>query len=181
VLFSPLFLVIPLLIWLDSRGRVLFVQERAGENGRPFRMYKFRSMVADAEEQLEQLVNLDGLAEPVYKIADDPRVTRLGRFLRRTSLDELPQFFNVLLGQMSMVGPRPESMDMVNRYNLWQRKRLAVKPGITGPMQVSGRGDLSLEERIRIELMYISNYSVLNDIRFLLRTIPAVFRGKGAY
>jgi exopolysaccharide biosynthesis polyprenyl glycosylphosphotransferase len=181
MLFSPLFIIIPILIWFDSRGRILYVQERAGENGRPFPMYKFRSMVADADERLSDLVDLDALREPVYKIPNDPRITRVGRFLRRTSLDELPQFFNVLLGQMSVVGPRPESMEMVDRYNLWQRKRLSVKPGITGPMQVGGRGELSLEERIRIELLYISDYSVLNDLKYILRTIPAVLRGKGAY
>jgi len=181
VLFSPLFLVIPILIRLDSRGSVFFVQERAGENGRPFRMYKFRSMVADAQERLGELVKLEELSEPVYKLADDPRVTRVGRFLRRTSLDELPQLFNVLRGQMSIVGPRPEAMEVVWRYNLWHRKRLGVKPGMTGPMQVSGRGELPLEDRIRLELLYISEYSLLTDIKFCLKTIPAVLRGQGAY
>jgi lipopolysaccharide/colanic/teichoic acid biosynthesis glycosyltransferase len=108
-------------------------------------------------------------------------VTRIGRFLRRTSLDELPQLFNVLKGDMSMVGPRPEDAEVVKRYNLWHRKRLSVKPGITGPMQVNGRGDLPLDERIRLELLYIADYSILTDVKYLLRTIPTVLRGSGAY
>lgn len=181
LLASPLLLVIPVLIWLDSRGRVFFIQERAGENGKPFRMYKFRSMVADAEARLKELVDLDKLDEPAYKLKHDPRVTRIGRFLRRTSLDELPQLFNVLKGDMSMVGPRPEDAEVVRRYNLWHRKRLSVKPGITGPMQVNGRGDLPLDERIRLELLYIADYSLLTDVKYLLRTIPTVLRGSGAY
>jgi len=181
VLCSPLFLIVPILIWLDSRGGIFFVQERAGENGQPFRMYKFRSMVEGAEEQLPALVDLSKLSEPAYKLKDDPRVTRLGRWLRRTSIDELPQLVNVLKGEMSMVGPRPEAIDVVSHYRPWHRKRLAVKPGITGPMQVAGRGELPLDERIRLELMYISHYSLLEDVKYLLKTIPAVCRGRGAY
>jgi len=181
VLCSPLFLIVPVLIWLDSRGSVFFVQERAGENGRPFRMYKFRSMVEGAEQQLPALIDLSKLSEPAYKLKDDPRVTRLGRWLRRTSIDELPQLVNVLKGEMSMVGPRPEAIDVVSHYRPWHRKRLAVKPGITGPMQVAGRGELPLDERIRLELMYISQYSLLEDVKYLVKTIPAVCRGRGAY
>jgi len=181
LLMSPLFVIIPLLIWMDSRGKVFFVQERAGANGKPFRLFKFRSMVDGADKQLADLVDLDQLEEPVYKIPNDPRVTRIGRFLRRTSLDEIPQFLNVLKGDMSVVGPRPEAVEVVDRYNLWQRKRLNVKPGITGPMQVSGRGDLSLDDRIRLELVYISNYSIFHDIKLLIQTLPAIVRGRGAY
>ena len=183
LLASPLFVLIPLAIWIDSRfrGPVFFSQERVGENGRSFRMYKFRSMVPDAEQRLAELVNIAELPEPVFKILDDPRVTRLGRFLRRTSLDELPQLINVLKGDMSMVGPRPEQVDVVRNYQLWHRKRLCVKPGLTGPMQVSGRGALSLDERINLELMYISQYSLLEDVKYLLKTIPAVCRARGAY
>ncbi|MBN1488681.1 MAG: sugar transferase [Phycisphaerae bacterium] len=181
VLCLPLFLILPVLIWLDSRGRAMFVQERVGENGRPFRMYKFRSMVPEAEKQLAELIDLSQLSEPVYKLKDDPRITRVGRWLRRTSLDELPQLINVLKGEMSMVGPRPEAADVVAHYNAWHRKRLAVKPGITGPMQVGGRGELSLDDRISLELLYISQYSLLEDVKYLLRTIPAVCRGRGAY
>jgi exopolysaccharide biosynthesis polyprenyl glycosylphosphotransferase len=181
VLASPLFVVIPILIWLDSRGPVFFKQVRVGENGRPFNMYKFRSMVPDAEKRLSELVRIEELSEPAFKIRDDPRVTHIGRWLRRTSLDELPQLFNVLKGEMSMVGPRPEELQVVKHYQLWHRKRLSIKPGITGPMQVSGRGELSLDERIRLELLYISRYCVLEDIKYLLKTIPAVCRARGAY
>mgnify|MGYP005855993955 CR=1 FL=1 len=181
VLASPLFVVIPVLIWLDSRGPVWFKQVRIGENGRPFNMYKFRSMVADAEKRLSELVRIEELPAPAFKIRDDPRVTRVGRWLRRTSLDELPQLFNVLKGEMSMVGPRPEELQVVKHYQLWHRKRLSIKPGITGPMQVSGRGELPLDERIRLELLYISRYCVLEDIKYLLKTIPAVCRARGAY
>jgi exopolysaccharide biosynthesis polyprenyl glycosylphosphotransferase len=181
LLTLPLFVLIPVAIWADSRGRVLFVQERAGENGQPFRMYKFRSMVQGADRKLGELVDLRSLEEPVFKLKADPRVTRVGRWLRRTSLDELPQLWNVLKGDMSMVGPRPEAMDVVSLYRGWHRKRLAVKPGITGPMQVAGRADLSFEERVQLEMMYISRYTLLEDVKYLLRTIPAVARGRGAY
>lgn len=180
-LAAPLFIIVPVLIRLDSRGRVFFSQIRVGENGRPFRMYKFRSMVDDAEARLRDLVRIEDLAEPMYKLKDDPRVTRLGRFLRRTSLDEVPQLINVLKGDMSMVGPRPEELQVVQHYQLWHRKRLSVKPGLTGPMQVAGRGELPLDERIRLELMYISHYSVFEDLKYLLKTIPAVCRARGAY
>ena len=177
----PIFVLAALCIVLDSRGRVFFTPERAGENGRSFRMLKFRTMIPDAEQQLETLINLDELAEPAYKLRDDPRVTRVGRWLRRTSLDELPQLINVLKGDMSMVGPRPEDMRVVAYYSRWHRKRLSVKPGLTGPMQVSGRGELPLDERVRLELMYISGYSILEDVKLLIKTVPAVVRGKGAY
>jgi lipopolysaccharide/colanic/teichoic acid biosynthesis glycosyltransferase len=127
------------------------------------------------------LVDLDALAEPAFKIPNDPRVTRAGRFLRRWSLDELPQLLNVLRGEMSLVGPRPEEARMVARYTDDQRRRLAVKPGITGPMQVNGRGDLSFEHRLRLELDYIDNYSLARDFRILAETLPAVLEGAGAY
>jgi exopolysaccharide biosynthesis polyprenyl glycosylphosphotransferase len=181
LLASPAFAIIAVAILLDTRGRVFFLQTRVGENGKPFRMYKFRSMVADAEQRLSELVKIDELPEPVFKLKNDPRVTRVGRFLRRTSLDELPQLINVLRGDMSMVGPRPEELQVVEHYQLWHRKRLSIKPGITGPMQVSGRGELTLDERIKLELMYISNYSILEDLKYLAKTIPAVCRARGAY
>jgi len=179
VLALPLFIVIPIVILIDSRGQgpVFFAQDRVGENGKRFRMYKFRSMIPGADK----LVDLNRLPPTGPKSPDDPRVTRLGRLLRRTSLDELPQLVNVLKGDMSMVGPRPEQVDVVKNYNLWHRKRLSIKPGLTGPMQVSGRGVLSLDERINLELMYISRYSLLEDFKYLLKTIPAVCRARGAY
>lgn len=183
MLALPFFLVIPIWIWVDSRfrGPIFFAQERVGENGKHFWMYKFRTMVPDAEERLGEFVDLENLPEPVFKIADDPRVTRAGRWLRRSSLDELPQLLNVLKGDMSMVGPRPEQVEVVRHYQLWHRKRLSIKPGLTGPMQVNGRGVLPLDERIKLELMYINQYSILEDIKYLLKTIPAVCRARGAY
>jgi lipopolysaccharide/colanic/teichoic acid biosynthesis glycosyltransferase len=138
-------------------------------------------MVSDADEQLTNLVDLERLPEPVYKIANDPRVTRVGRLLRRASLDETPQFYNVLIGDMSLVGPRPEDARIVELYEDFQRRRLAVKPGLTGPMQVNGRGNLSLTERLRLELDYIENYSLRRDFSIILRTLPAIIRGDGAY
>lgn len=181
VLAAPLFVVIPIAIWLDSRGPIFFRQTRVGENGKPFAMYKFRSMDDGAEQRLDELVNIAHLPEPVFKLRDDPRVTRVGRWLRRMSLDELPQLLNVLRGDMSMVGPRPEEVQVVQHYKMWHRKRLSIKPGITGPMQVAGRGELSLDERINLELMYISRYSILEDVKYLFRTIPAVCKARGAY
>lgn len=177
----PLMVVVAIAIKLDSKGPIFFTQWRAGENGHPFKIVKFRTMVANAEALLPDLVDLATLDPPVFKFPDDPRVTRVGRFLRRTSLDELPQFWNVLKGEMSLVGPRPEEMQVVRLYNDWHRQRLAVKPGMTGPMQVSGRGDIGLDERVRLEVAYIRNYSVLKDIRILLRTVGAVFSRRGAY
>lgn len=181
LLSAPLFPLIALAIKLDSPGPVFFAQERAGKNGQPFQVYKFRTMVVEAEEQLDTLIDLDNLPEPAFKIANDPRVTRVGRWLRRTSLDELPQFVNVLRGEMSLVGPRPEEVKLVARYDPWQRRRLAAKPGVTGIMQVSGRGDLPLAERVKLEVTYIEHYSLWNDIVILLQTIPAVIRGTGSY
>ncbi len=181
IVTSPLMLLIALAIKLDSAGPVLFVQTRAGQGGRPFRMYKFRSMVADAETRLDAVIAQSQLPPPVFKIPRDPRVTRVGRFLRRFSLDELPQFVNVLKGEMSLVGPRPEELRIVALYSDWHRRRLAVKPGITGPMQTYGRGALSLDERVRLELTYIENYSLWKDFYFLLKTIPAVLGGRGAF
>jgi exopolysaccharide biosynthesis polyprenyl glycosylphosphotransferase len=177
----PLFALIAVAIKLDSPGPVVFSQVRAGVGGRPFRMFKFRSMVVDAEELLHNLVSLDGLSEPMFKLQDDPRVTRLGRMLRRWSLDELPQLWNVLVGQMSVVGPRPEQLDIVDRYEPQHCHRLAVKPGITGPMQVYGRGELTFTERLAIECDYIESISVGRDLRLMAMTLPAFLTGKGAF
>jgi lipopolysaccharide/colanic/teichoic acid biosynthesis glycosyltransferase/GT2 family glycosyltransferase len=171
---------VALAIKLDTPGPILFRQQRVGQGGRPFTVYKFRSMNVDAEAELERLVDLDRLPEPVFKLENDPRVTRVGRFIRRWSLDELPQFWNVLRGEMSLIGPRPEEAWVVARYNDWHRRRLTVKPGITGPMQVSGRADLSLDSRVRLELEYIENYTIWRDLRLLAQTIPAVLFGWGA-
>ena len=181
VLASPVLLLAALLIKLDSPGPILFRQVRIGENGRKFNMYKLRTMVVDAEERLGELVDLSDLNEPMFKIKDDPRVTRIGSFLRRTSIDEIPQFFNVLRGEMSMVGPRPEEEAVVGLYDERQRERLTVKPGLTGPMQVAGRGDLGFEERLAMERDYIDNLSITKDISILMRTPRAVIKGDGAF
>jgi lipopolysaccharide/colanic/teichoic acid biosynthesis glycosyltransferase len=180
-LFSPLLLAIAAAILLDSGRPVLFKQRRAGKDGRPFTMIKFRTMVTDAEERLAALVDLAKLEEPAFKIPDDPRVTRTGRFLRRTSLDELPQLANVLGGSMSLVGPRPEEEAVVALYDERQRARLGVKPGVTGPMQVYGRSDLTFEERLAMERDYLDNLSIITDLAILMRTPGAIVRGEGAY
>jgi exopolysaccharide biosynthesis polyprenyl glycosylphosphotransferase len=181
VLLVPVLGLIALAIKLDTRGPVLFVQRRAGLHGRPFRMYKFRTMVCDAEDRLATLVPFDRLRDPMFKLRDDPRITRVGRILRRLSLDELPQLFNVLKGDMSLVGPRPEQVELVERYAPDHRFRIAVKPGLTGPMQVYGRGELSFQERLAVEREYVENLSLGRDLRILGLTLPTVLKGGGAF
>jgi exopolysaccharide biosynthesis polyprenyl glycosylphosphotransferase len=181
VVLSPLLAALALAVRLTSRGPALFRQARVGLEGRTFTILKFRTMVANAEELLPTLVAIDALAQPAFKLRNDPRVTRVGRILRRTSLDELPQLWNVLRGDMSLVGPRPEEVSVVERYLPEHRIRLQVKPGITGPMQVSGRGSLTFEERLAIEREYIENLSVARDIRILVLTCAATLGGHGAY
>jgi exopolysaccharide biosynthesis polyprenyl glycosylphosphotransferase len=180
-LLSPLLAAIAALIVIDSGAPVFFRQKRAGKEGVPFTMLKFRTMVVDAEQRLGELVDLAQLDEPAFKIRDDPRITRAGRLLRRTSLDELPQLINVLRGDMSLVGPRPEEEAVVALYDERQRIRLAIKPGLTGPMQVYGRGDLTFEERLAMERDYLDNLSLAGDLAILLRTPRAIVRGEGAY
>ncbi len=180
-LMSPVLVLSAILIKLDSRGPIFFRQIRIGKKGNPFTMYKLRTMDADAESQLDDLIDLDALEEPVFKIHNDPRITRVGRFLRRSSLDEVPQFFNVLAGNMSLVGPRPEEEAVVALYDERQRQRLSVKPGLTGPMQVAGRGSLNFEERLALERDYLDNLTVAGDISILMRTPRAVIRGDGAF
>jgi exopolysaccharide biosynthesis polyprenyl glycosylphosphotransferase len=181
VVLSPLLAGVALWIVLDDGRPVFFRQRRAGKEGAPFTMVKFRTMVTDAEQRLPELVDIANLDQPAFKIPDDPRVTRSGRWLRRTSIDELPQLWNVLRGQMSLVGPRPEEESVVALYDERQRGRLAVKPGITGPMQVYGRSDLTFEERLAMERDYLDNLSLLTDLAILLRTPRAMVRGEGAY
>jgi exopolysaccharide biosynthesis polyprenyl glycosylphosphotransferase len=181
VLTAPLMIVIAVLIRIDSRGPALFKQLRAGRHGEPFRFLKFRTMCRDAEERISEVLAVEEMKEPMYKLRRDPRVTRVGRFLRRTSLDELPQLFNVLRGDMSLVGPRPEELWLVERYSEPERFRLEVRPGITGPMQVHGRGQLTFQERLAVEREYVENYSLKKDLRILLRTAGAIFRADGAY
>jgi exopolysaccharide biosynthesis polyprenyl glycosylphosphotransferase len=181
LVLAPLLVAIGIAVRLDSRGQALFRQTRAGQDGRTFRMLKFRTMVREAEARLPDLVALDRLPDPMFKLRDDPRVTRVGRVLRRTSLDELPQLVNVLRGDMSLVGPRPEQVELVDRYEPEHRFRLLVRPGLTGPMQVFGRGELTFEERLAVEREYIENLSLGRDARILALTVSAVVHGKGAF
>jgi exopolysaccharide biosynthesis polyprenyl glycosylphosphotransferase len=181
VITAPVLAVAALAIKLDSRGPVLYVQRRAGLAGEPFRMLKFRTMVNGAHHRLAEVVELDGLADPMFKLRDDPRVTRVGRFLRRWSLDELPQLINVVRGDMSLVGPRPEQVELVERYRPEHRFRLDARPGMTGPMQVFGRGSLDFDERLAVEREYIENVSLGRDARILMMTVPVVISGKGAF
>jgi lipopolysaccharide/colanic/teichoic acid biosynthesis glycosyltransferase/GT2 family glycosyltransferase len=181
LLSIPLVLVSGLAIKLEDGGPVFFIQERAGENGKPFRLIKLRTMAVGSEGMVNKMLKNNPLHGPAFKIPNDPRVTRVGRFLRRWSLDELPQFWNVLSGEMSLVGPRPEETWVVALYSDEQRQRLAIKPGMTGPMQVSGRGELDMPDRLTLELEYIQHYSLGKDLWYLLRTFPAIIQGKGAF
>ncbi len=177
----PLAALLALLIKLTSHGPVLFRQVRCGLSGRPFTFYKLRTMTEDAEERLSEVAHLNEHQGPVFKSSHDPRVTRFGRILRRFSLDEIPQLWNVLKGEMSLVGPRPPLPDEVARYEKWQRRRLSMKPGLTGLWQVSGRSDLpSFDQWMELDLAYIDNWSLTLDAKILLRTIPTVLGGKGA-
>ena len=192
VLLSPLWILIALLIKFDSRGTILFKQERVGMDGRKFLCYKFRTMKSDADEAIHREAyrkNIEGLREanagnaekPVYgKVKNDTRITNAGKFLRRTSLDEMPQFLNVLKGEMSVVGARPPIPYEVEEYDIWHRKRLDMKPGITGLWQVSGRNRLSFDEMVKIDLFYIENWSLWLDLKIILLTLPAILRGDGA-
>ena len=181
LLSFPLWVLIALCITCDSKGPVIFRQVRVGKGGKPFVFYKFRSMQMGAEGMKESLKHLNVAEDPVFKIKDDPRVTRLGRFLRRSTLDELPQLINVLKGEMSLVGPRPPLPEEVAVYTPLQKKRLDVKPGLTCLWQVSGRSEISFSEWIQLDLYYIQHQSLLLDIKILIRTLPAVFSRRGAY
>ena len=199
----PVMVLTALFVKIDSSGPAIFKQMRIGMDrrraynggginnfhekrridlgGKPFTMFKFRSMVKEAEEVLPSLVDLRALQEPVYKLRDDPRVTHFGRFLRKSSLDELPQLFNVLKGEMSLVGPRPEAQRVVFLYDGNHRKRLQVRPGLTGLQQIKCRGSKSMEQRLKYDLEYIRHRSLLLDLWILLRTVFVVISGKGAY
>lgn len=181
VLLAPLLLLIALLIKLESPGPVFFFQERIGEHGRRFKMVKFRSMYADADERWRDVARRDITGRLIHKQNDDPRVTRIGRRLRRTSLDELPQLFNVLRGEMSLVGPRPEMPYIAAEYEPWQWQRFRVPPGITGWWQVNGRSDKPMHLHTEEDLYYIQNYSFWLDLRIICKTLIVVWRGHGAY
>lgn len=189
----PFYLLIAALIKLTSTGPVLFVQDRIGQDGVPFKFYKFRTMVQNNDQEMHKQFATNFIkgnvmdetnpsnGQQVYKIVNDPRVTPIGRFLRRTSLDELPQFINVLKGEMSLVGPRPPLSYELAHYKEWHKKRLFAKPGLTGLWQVSGRSTVPFEEMVALDLYYIENWSLLFDLKIILRTIPVMFFGFGAF
>lgn len=180
-LISPLLLLISIVIKLTSPGPVFYTQKRNGLRGREFRMLKFRSMVVNAEELLAGLSEKNDMSGAAFKCKDDPRVTPVGQFLRRYSLDELPQLVNVLLGHMSLVGPRPLIASERDKYEEWQQRRMSVRPGITCLWQINGRNELDFENWMKLDLNYIDQWSILNDLKILAKTLPAVLRGKGAY
>ena len=182
LVLSPVFLVCAAVIRLESPGPVIFKQKRIGRDGRPFNFYKFRSMYIDAEQRRQELLKANESKDGViFKMQKDPRVTRFGRFIRKYSIDELPQLFNVVVGDMSLVGPRPPLPSEVAEYTLEDRKRLTVKPGITCIWQVSGRSDIPFRQQVALDKEYIMSRSLWRDLWILLKTVPAVLTGKGAY
>ncbi len=181
LLLLPLFAAVALLIKMTSRGPVLYVQRRVGYRGRQFDMYKFRSMVAGADKKLDELKEMNEADGPIFKIKNDPRITMVGRLIRKWSIDELPQLINVLKGDMSIVGPRPPLPSETALYGPWHRKRLNVAPGITGLWQVSGRSDLSFDDMVKLDLFYIESWSLWLDIKIIIKTLPVVVIARGAY
>ncbi|MCI0453051.1 MAG: sugar transferase [Candidatus Latescibacteria bacterium] len=181
LLLLPVIPMVAIMIRLDSQGPVFYRQERVGKNGRPFKFYKFRSMRADSDRLRAELETSNELTGPVFKMKNDPRVTSVGQFLRRSSLDEIPQIFNVLRGDMSIVGPRPALPGEVAKYEVWHRRRLEVKPGITCLWQVAGRNHVGFDEWMRLDIEYMSRRSVRTDLGIFLKTIPAVIARRGAY
>jgi exopolysaccharide biosynthesis polyprenyl glycosylphosphotransferase len=180
VMLSPLLLTVALIIKLTSRGPIFFKQKRVGLHGKPFNMLKFRSMVINAEELKAKLEALNEQTGPVFKMKNDPRITSIGRFIRKYSIDELPQLLNVLRGEMSVVGPRPPLPKEVAKYAAWQRRRLSVRPGLTCIWQVSGRNQISFEEWMYLDMQYIDNWTLLTDLSLILKTVPVVVTGRGA-
>jgi exopolysaccharide biosynthesis polyprenyl glycosylphosphotransferase len=177
----PVWLLTSILIRLESKGSVIYSQERIGKGAKPFRCFKFRSMYQDADAQKEDLAALNEAQGPLFKIRNDPRRTKVGRFIRKFSIDELPQLINVFKGEMSLVGPRPPLPSEVDQYEKWQRKRFEVLPGLTGLAQISGRSDLLFDETLRFDFYYIEHWSPLVDLKIMLKTIPKVILGRGAY
>lgn len=181
ILFSPIFISIGVAVLITSGWPIFYSQTRIGRQGKPFKFYKFRSMIKDADKIVQVQLSIDSSTRDTSKRADDPRITKVGRLLRKYSLDELPQFLNVVLGNMSVVGPRPAVVREVNQYDSIYERRLIAKPGITGPWQISGRSDLDLRTSVALDLNYLINWSFTRDLWIIISTIGAVFRGKGAY
>lgn len=181
IVLSPVFLIVAVLIKIeDPKGSIFFCQERNGQHPNTFKMYKFRSMVHNAEELLKDLQHKNEQTGPAFKMADDPRITKVGKFIRKTSLDELPQLFNVLKGDMSLVGPRPPIPREVEQYNSYQKQRLLVKPGLTCIWQVSGRNNIGFDEWVEMDLEYIKNRNLLLDIKLILKTVKVLFGDSNA-
>ena len=181
IVLSPIFLIVAILIKIeDPKGRIIFCQERNGQHPNTFKMYKFRSMVHNAEELLKDLQHKNEQTGPAFKMADDPRITKVGKFIRKTSLDELPQLFNILKGDMSLVGPRPPIPREVREYNSYQMQRLLVKPGLTCIWQVSGRNNIGFDEWVDMDLEYIKTRNLLLDIKLILKTVKVLFGDSNA-
>lgn len=181
IVLSPLLLITGIAIMLDSKGPAIYSQLRAGKNGKTFKMYKFRSMCVDADEKLKDLQDLNEKDGPVFKIANDPRVTRVGRIIRKKSIDELPQLINIIKGDMSIVGPRPPLLNEVEQYTPYQMQRLSVTPGLTCYWQISGRSNLSFDDWVKLDLKYIRERNSWTDFSIIMKTVSAVLSGKGAY
>ncbi len=181
VILSPVFLLLIIWIKLDSKGEAVFKQTRIGLNGKPFTIYKFRTMIKDADKMFNRDLNRETLDNFVFQEKEDPRVTKSGKFLRKTSLDELPQLINIIKGDMSLIGPRPEIPDITSLYTDYEKIRLLMKPGVSGLAQVNGRGNLELKETIKYDVAYVENYSLLMDIKIFFKTFKVVLLREGAY
>ena len=181
LVLSPLFIIIAIIIKTTSKGTVFFSQKRVGKNGKEFEMYKFRSMVVNAEELKEKLAAQNEMSGPMFKMKDDPRVTKVGKFIRKTSIDELPQLWNVLKGDMSLVGPRPSLPKEVAQFEDWMHKRLEVKPGLTCYWQVSGRNNIDFEEWMKLDIKYVDERSTWIDIKLIFKTVGVLFGDKNAH
>lgn len=180
ILLSPLILIVSMLIKLESKGEVIFKQKRVGLNGKEFYMYKFRSMVINAEELKEQLESQNEMSGPMFKIKDDPRITKVGKFIRKTSIDELPQLINVIKGDMSLVGPRPSLPKEVKKFEQWMMERLEVKPGLTCIWQISGRNNIDFEDWMKLDISYVEDRNLWIDIKLIFKTIFVLFGDKNA-
>lgn len=180
LLLSPVFIIVGTIIKLDSKGQIIFSQKRVGKDGKEFKMYKFRSMVVNAEELKKKLMHQNEMSGPMFKMKDDPRITKIGKFIRKTSIDELPQLINVLKGEMSLVGPRPSLPKEVAQFEPWMMRRLDVKPGLTCYWQVSGRNNIDFDDWMKLDLKYVEDRSIWLDIKLILKTFFVLFGDKNA-